>query len=111
MITATFFKDVHGIWRGFSLIGHAGYAEYGSDIVCASVSALAINTVNSIEAFTNDKALTNVEEETGLLTFSFSDSNVSEKGQLFIESLILGLKGICEEYNNDDYLKILFKEV
>lgn len=111
MITATFFKDAMGIWRGFSLVGHAGFAEYGSDIVCASVSALAINTVNSIEALTDDKALANVEEETGLLTFSFSGSDVSEKGQLFIESLILGLKGICEEYNDDDYLKILFKEV
>ncbi len=111
MITATFFKDARGIWRGFSLTGHAGYAEYGSDIVCASVSALAINTVNSIEAFTDDKASADVEEKTGLLTFSFSGSDVSEKGQLLINSLILGLKGICEEYGGNDYLKILFKEV
>ena len=27
--------------------GHAGYAEEGQDIVCAAVSALVINTVNS----------------------------------------------------------------
>ena len=111
MIIATFFKDAKGIWKGFSLVGHAGYSEHGSDIVCAGVSALAINAVNSIEAFTDDKTLVNVEEETGLLTFSFSDSNVSEKGQLLIESLILGLKGIGEEYSGNDYLKILFKEV
>ena len=110
MITAAFFKDTKGIWRGFSLTGHAGFAEYGSDIICASVSALAINTVNSIEAFTDDKAVANVEEETGLLTFSFSDIDVSEKGQLFIESLILGLKSIRDEYGSD-YLQILFKEV
>lgn len=111
MITATFFKDAKGIWKGFSLIGHAGYGEYGSDIICASVSALAINTVNSIEAFTDDKVAVNVDEETGLLTLSFSGNNVTEKGQLLINSLILGLKGICEEYGNDNYLKILFKEV
>ena len=34
--------------------GHAGYAEEGQDIVCAAVSALIINTVNSLETFTDD---------------------------------------------------------
>ena len=34
--------------------GHAGYAEPGQDIVCAAVSALVINTINAIEAFTED---------------------------------------------------------
>ena len=29
--------------------GHAGYAEEGQDIICAAVSALIVNTVNSVE--------------------------------------------------------------
>jgi uncharacterized protein YsxB (DUF464 family) len=28
--------------------GHAGYADYGKDIVCASVSSMVITTVNAI---------------------------------------------------------------
>ena len=28
--------------------GHSGYAEEGSDIVCASISSIAITTVNSL---------------------------------------------------------------
>ena len=31
--------------------GHAGYAEEGQDIICAAVSALIVNTVNSVETF------------------------------------------------------------
>ena len=111
MITATFFKDSKGIVTGFSLIGHAGYAESGSDIICASVSALAINTVNSIEAFTDDSGTANVDEDTGMLTFAFNENKVSDKSMLLINSLILGLQGIMNEYNGKNYLQILFKEV
>ena len=34
--------------------GHAGYAEEGYDIICAAVSALTVNTINSIEQFTEE---------------------------------------------------------
>lgn len=47
MIRARFFtkeKDV----MGFIIRGHAGVASYGEDIVCAAVSALAQNTVQSL---------------------------------------------------------------
>ena len=33
----------------FSCAGHAGFSDKGKDIVCASVSALVINTANAIE--------------------------------------------------------------
>ena len=39
---------------GVRLYGHSGYAEAGNDIVCAALSVLMINTVNSIEQFTQD---------------------------------------------------------
>ena len=111
MITATFFKDSNGVHRGFSFIGHAGYGEHGSDIVCAAVSILAVNCVNSIEVFAKDEGISNVDEETGLLTFTFVEKEVSEKASLFIDSLILGINGIIEELGNEDYLQIIFKEV
>ena len=34
--------------------GHAGYDEYGKDIVCAAVSVLTVNMANSVEKFTDD---------------------------------------------------------
>jgi len=33
------------------ILGHAGYADYGKDIVCAGVSTVVTTTVNAIEMF------------------------------------------------------------
>lgn len=46
MITATF--DYTDKVYSFSVVGHAGYAEQGKDIVCASVSALTIAIANQL---------------------------------------------------------------
>ena len=41
MIKIKIFRQSDGKISGFSVTGHAGTAEYGQDIVCAAVSALA----------------------------------------------------------------------
>jgi uncharacterized protein YsxB (DUF464 family) len=43
-------------------IGHAGYAEYGKDIVCASFSTMIITSINSI---------VNIDED----AISYTDTN------------------------------------
>ena len=45
--------------------GHANYDDFGKDIVCASVSSIAITTINAIKRFDND-SLT-YEEKDGYL--------------------------------------------
>ena len=44
--------------------GHAGYAEEGQDIICAAVSALIVNTVNSVETLTEDLIIVRLEMDT-----------------------------------------------
>jgi len=107
MITITIFKDSDGICRGLSSTGHAEYAKAGEDIVCSAVSALTLNVINSIEAFTDDRFTANVDE--GLVTFSFTDKDISRESLLLIDSYILGIKGIVDDYSK--YIQILFKEV
>ena len=87
--------------------GHAGYAEAGQDIVCAAVSALIINTVNSLETFTEEDF--QAAEEDGFVSIHFSGKN-TEKGRLLMDSLILGLTEIEHSYNNR-YLTVKVKEV
>ena len=82
-------------------------AEEGQDIVCAAVSVLVINTVNSLEAFTDDQF--EVQEDDGYVSFHFT-TPVSEKGKLLMDSLILGLTEIEHSYNNR-YLTVKVKEV
>ena len=69
MIQITIYQDSESRFTGFDSIGHAEYAEEGSDIVCAGVSALVIATVNSIEMLTEDRATSTASQETGEIHF------------------------------------------
>lgn len=62
MTKVVFFRR-RGQFIGFEATGHSGYAEEGSDIVCAAVSAVtqtaaiqAENVLNMKEAVTTDEA-------------------------------------------------------
>ncbi len=94
---------------GFNCFGHAGYAEHGSDIVCASVSALVLNTINSIETLTKAKCSVSMNEKDGDIRFRL-ESNPDEKTDLLFSSLVLGLTSICADVEGE-YISIKFEEV
>ena len=94
---------------GFEAKGHAGYAKRGEDIVCASISVLLFNTMNSIEKFTNDKFESKENSRTGFLRCKIK-RNPSNETQLLLKSMVLGLTQIVKEYGNE-YINIIFKEV
>ena len=100
-------RKKNGSYEEFISKGHAGYAEAGQDIVCAAVSALIITTVNSLEKFTDDKF--DVQEKDGFVSIHFRN-DLSERGMLLMDSLLLGLTEIAGSYNNR-YLTVKVKEV
>ncbi len=101
MIRVSIFNKKDGI-GSFSCVGHAEYAEEGSDIVCAAVSALVLNTVNSIEAFSDARFW--VEEKDGRIHFTLENTECP-KAQLLMQSLQLGLQNIENEYGSQ-YVKV-----
>ena len=111
MITVTILKNASKEYRGVRSQGHAGFAKRGEDIVCAAVSMLFINTLNSIEALTDDKALMNLveNEKEGLIDCRFSGA-VSEKTRLLLDAMVLGLRQVEEQYS-EQYIKLRFEEV
>jgi hypothetical protein len=108
MLTVTFYRDPEGTPSGVQVSGHASYADKGEDIVCAAVSVLVTNCVNSIEKFTHDvfECLA-VNEEEGFLHFRLK--TVSPDSRLLLDSLLLGLTDTAESYG--DYIQIQFEEV
>lgn len=104
----TIYQDSEQKISRFLMQDHAGYAESGSDIVCAAASALAQNTVNSIEQFTDDAFTVDVDEVSGGLDVRL-ESGYSKETELLLNSLILGLQGIEEEYM--EYIDVIFEEV
>ena len=97
MIEITRIKNEQGENIGFRCLGHAGFARHGKDIVCAAVSGLVLNTINSIEAFTEDKFSCAQEEKSGLVEFVIV-SEVSKESALLMDSLFLGLTNIQHDY-------------
>ncbi len=109
MIQVTIFENQAKEYTAFRCIGHAGYAKAGEDIVCAAVSALVINTVNSIEKLVSDECDLTTEQESGLIDFSLKDG-YSKESLLLIQSLVLGLQEIQKNYGTE-YMMLIFKEV
>lgn len=106
MVRITIYKNGQGIYTGFKSAGHAGYAIEGSDIICSAVSVLVINTINSIETFTDDRFDVTSDEQSGVIEVNFN-SDLSPDGMLLMNAMVLGLKMIHADYNNDYiYLKI-----
>jgi uncharacterized protein YsxB (DUF464 family) len=104
-----FQKKKLGYCIGFEAKGHAGYADEGEDIVCSALSILLINTMNSIENFTNDKFVQKCTDRTGFLYFKIK-GNPSNETKILLKSMVLGLTTIVKEYG-DEYINIIFKEV
>ncbi|MBO6214986.1 MAG: ribosomal-processing cysteine protease Prp [Lachnospiraceae bacterium] len=97
-----------GKYHKLSIRGHADYADFGNDIVCAAVSILTINTFNSIEEFTGDDIAVRSTEKGGRLELSFKDIPSHDAG-LLIDSMLFGLKQISQQYG-DSYVTVNIKE-
>ena len=100
-IAATFYIDKKKHVIGFCIKDH------GKSIVCAGVSALALNAVNSIDALTATKYDLNYEPTGGFLSFKLKTK--SEDAILLLNSLKLGIDNLKKEYPTD--ISIIEEEV
>ena len=107
MITVTFHKTKSGEYKSFTCSGHAGIDVNGKDIVCASISVLVINTINSLEEIVQEKIMVDTDEESGLIVCKFVEP-LQEKSKVLIDSLILGLSQIEKQYGKK-YCKLKFE--
>lgn len=113
MTVVDFFKDKEGRYLGFECAGHMNdEMEEGTDILCAALSMLVINTINSIETFSGSAVSYGYPEEGlgegGELSFRF-ESPPDEKATLLVDSMLLGLRSIRDTYGGE-YLVINCKE-
>ena len=110
MTKVIFRKTSQGEYRELRCSGHAEYAEKGKDIVCAAVSVLVINTLNSLEELCGLPIKPKKEDkERGLLVFRFPEG-MDERAVLLLDSLALGCVSIEKEYGKK-YCKVKFEEV
>ena len=98
MVSVEIFRNKEGQINGFKIMGHAMFDDKGKDIVCAAVSILAINTVNSIEKFLpEDKMEVFSDEKRGVIECSLKEP-VSEKARLLLDTFAFGMENIAGTY-------------
>ena len=95
MIKVEIIKEVDNI-KQVTVDGHADFAEHGSDIVCAGVSAVVFGLINSVDVLDDD------------VQFDIS-ANEDETGHLTYNAMLIGLKTIEENYS--EYITIETREV
>ena len=109
MITITVKKRNHD-YVDFRSKGHAGYAEAGQDIVCAAVSVLVINTINSIDKFTEDKTSLVSDEESGYIDYKI-EGRLGKEAALLLKAMVLGLREMASDESYEEYIDLTFEEV
>ena len=105
MVTAKVVKDSSG-YVSFSCSGHAGFMKKGRDIVCSAISMLTINAANSIMTLTDTKI--KVDENDGFISWTF-DGECGKEATLLMDSMILGLRSLNEQYGK--YITLEVEEV
>ncbi|MBV8262898.1 MAG: ribosomal-processing cysteine protease Prp [Candidatus Eremiobacteraeota bacterium] len=80
---------------GLEVSGHSGFAEAGSDIVCAAVSALVLSAVQGLRTYCNvEAAVIDAPTSYRLRVPAGGD----ERAQAVLETAIGGLQAIAASY-------------
>ena len=91
---------------GFSVSGHSGYAEAGSDIVCAAISAVVTMAEATINEVCGAKAKVRVKEEDARITLTLPSScDEEETVQAVLSGMLVTLVNFKEQY--PDYIEVL----
>lgn len=109
MTKVTIYKNNLNECVGFKVWEHAGFGEEGSDIVCAAISVLTINTMNAIETFTDAVFTQEVDEKNRFIEFRIEEP--TKETTLLLETMVLGLQTMEDNKNYEEYIDLVFEEV
>ena len=105
MTRCEFFTENDRI-TGFSVSGHSGYSEAGTDIVCAAISAVVTMAEATINEVCGAKAKVRVKEEDARVTLTLPAScDEEESVQAVLSGMMLTLISLREDY--PDYIEVL----
>ena len=105
MTRCEFFTEGDRI-TGFSVSGHSGYSEAGSDIVCAAMSACVAMAEATINDVCGAKAKVRVKDEQARITLMLPTSCDEEDSvQAVLAGMLIYLCSLRDEY--PDYIEVL----
>ena len=105
MTRCEFFTEGERI-NGFSVSGHSGYGEAGTDIVCAAISAVVTMAEATINEVCGAKAKVRVRDEQARVTLMLPAScDEEETVQAVLAGMMVTLMSMRDDY--PDYIEVL----
>lgn len=95
---------IHHDHNGITIVGHAGYAENGKDIVCAAVTALVEQLILSLEKLTPEVPICDLDS--GYV--NIKTSSQTEATELLIDCFFIGVGNIEEQF--PDHVQVTRRE-
>ena len=105
MTKCEFFTENDRI-TGFTVSGHSGYSEAGTDIVCAAVSAAVAMAEATINDVCGAKAKVRVKQEDARITLTLPTScDEEDTVQAVLAGMMIYLCSLRDDY--PDYIEVL----
>lgn len=95
----------HALIQSICASGHAGFANYGQDVVCAGISSILIGALNALDVMVADQ----VELEMSQDMISIHVKSKDEIVQKLLQFCLIQLETIKEQYPS--HITIKRKEV
>lgn len=110
MVNIKIMRSESGRIYGVTVTGHAGYATYGSDILCSAISVLTLSTINGLEQVVQAKIEQSVSEgQTYFVLTEQNDENTMAASQILLQSFSNAVYNIANE--NPNYVTAAYEEV
>lgn len=109
MIIVEIHKDASGNYRSISASDHSGYAEEGSDIICAGVSTLVYTAVGALQEMCGLDDFYRIVEGSDEDTIPFSEIMLpggltpeqNRTAQTILKTIAIGLEQLADSVGQD----------
>ena len=108
MIIVEVHKEISGQIRSLSVSDHSGYAEAGSDIICAGASTLVYTAIGAIQDLCGQEDFYRIEEAADEDSIPFSEIVMSglalseeqfRTSQIILQTIVIGFMQLEESVN------------
>ncbi len=114
MITVIIDREGDDI-KGLYISGHSGYAEQGSDIICAAASTLFYTAANALEELCSLKDAAEIyqdfttDEVDAKIRIPEVDEGLREKVRTIMDTVVVGFRSLEMSVNDDDgqYIELI----
>ena len=114
MTKVVFFRS-GGVFYGFEEKGHAGYGEYGDDVLCAALSSMTMLIINAVEVSYAASVDYQIDEETTdirvIVKSALPKYEKDEKKQYAVSGLIQAYFFQLMDLVEDNYEYLDVKEI